>query len=94
MVDRAEKWRWSSLWHRTQETCVPWLTPWPVAVPDGWTAYVNRPETELELAALRRSVVRGAPYGDDGWQQRTAARLGLESSLRDRGRPVKDVEDK
>ncbi len=94
MVDWAEKWRWSSLWHRAHETCVPWLTPWPVAVPLGWTAHVNGPETESELAALRRSVVRGAPYGDDGWQQRTAARLGLESSLRDRGRPVKDVEDK
>jgi putative transposase len=94
LVKRAETWRWSSLWHRLQETNVPWLTPWPVAIPEGWSDYVNRPETEGELAALRRSVVRGAPYGGSAWQQRTAERLGLQSSLRDRGRPLRDDGDK
>jgi len=39
------------------------------------------------LAALRRSVVRGAPLGEDSWRERTAKRLGLTSTLRPRGRP-------
>src|SRR5260370_28287992 len=44
-----------------------------LAVPERWLQYVNKAETESELAALRRSVVRGAPYGDEIWQQQMAA---------------------
>jgi putative transposase len=44
---------------------------------------------EAELEALRRSVVRGAPFGEAWWQERTAKRLGLQSTLRARGRPWK-----
>ena len=86
---RAEQWRWSSLWQRCQNTGVPWLSDWPLAVPEGWLAYVNGAESEKELVALRRSVARGAPFGDESWQQKTAAALGLESALRGPGRPKK-----
>jgi putative transposase len=79
LAGRAEQWRWSSLWHRCQSTGVPWLSDWPLAVPADWLAYVNGVETESELAALRVAVARGAPFGDEAWQQRTAAALGLES---------------
>src|SRR5581483_11605 len=89
LVQRAEAWRWSSLWHRAQQTQVPWLSAWPLALPSHWTEYVNRVEKEKELAALRRCVVRGAPYGDALWQQRTVEALGLQSTLRPRGRPSK-----
>lgn len=89
LVQRAEAWRWSSLWHRVQQTQVPWLSAWPLALPSHWTEYVNRAETEKELAALRRCVVRGAPYGDALWQQQTVEALGLQSTLRPRGRPSK-----
>lgn len=89
LVRRAEHWRWSSLWHRVQRTQVPWLSEGPLPVPDHWTDYVNGVETEVELAALRRSVVRGAPFGDESWQVQTAAALGLESALRRQGRPRK-----
>ena len=89
LVGRAEHWRWSSLWHRDQATGVPWLSDWPLAVPEGWLDYVNGAESASELAALRRSVVRGAPYGDEAWQHQTAAALGLESALRRPGRPRK-----
>jgi putative transposase len=58
-------------------------------LPENWLEYVNRVETESELAALRRSVVRGAPFGDDVWQQQTAVVLRLESALRRPGRPNK-----
>jgi putative transposase len=86
LVTSAENWRWSSLWHRHHATQVPWLSEWPVPRPADWTVYVNGAETENELAALRRSVLRGAPYGEESWQMRTAEALGLQSAFRSRGR--------
>jgi putative transposase len=85
LVERAEDWRWSSLWHRRHQTQVPWLSAWPEPCPGSWLEYVNGVETESELAALRRSVLRGAPYGTEIWQQKTAAALGLQSAFRSRG---------
>jgi len=86
LVGRAEDWAWSSLARRRRRGVEsPWLVAlrdWPVEPPRNWRAFVNRAETEGELEALRRSVARGAPYGDAHWQRRTAARLKLESSLR------------
>jgi hypothetical protein len=38
---------------------------------------------------MRRSVVRGASFGESAWQHRTAKGLALESTLRPRGRPWK-----
>jgi len=92
LVARAEDWRWSSLWHRGHATGVPWLHDWPVPMPERWLQHVNKPESESELAALRRSVMRGAPYGNELWQQQTAKALGLESALRSPGRPRKRKE--
>jgi putative transposase len=82
MVQRAEEWRWSSLWHRSNGSTTVTMDDWPVRHGTGWTQYVNEPETEIELQALRRSVVRGAPFGSVGWQEETAKHLGLESTLR------------
>ena len=89
LVGRAEQWRWSSCWHRYHNTAIPWLSDWPLPVPEGWLEYVNGVETEGELVALRRSVMRGAPCGDEARQRQTAAALGLESALRGPGRPRK-----
>jgi len=90
LVRHAEDWRWSSLWQALHpaDAQVP-LAAWPVPRPRTWTQYVNQAQTEAELAALRRAVVRGTPYGEDGWVGRTARRLALESTLRPRGRPKK-----
>ncbi|MHC4253560.1 MAG: transposase [Planctomycetota bacterium] len=91
LVERAEEWRWSSLWRRRRGTpeqrsvlCEP-----PVPLPRDWPGFVNRPIGEGELAELRASVERGRPYGDAAWQRRTAGRLGIESTLRRTGRPRK-----
>jgi putative transposase len=91
LVRRAEQWRWSSLWRREQgdDAARSLLAPWPVPLPADWTRRVNEPETEAELEALRRSVVRGTPFGSTAWTRRTARRLGLEATLRPRGRPLK-----
>jgi putative transposase len=89
LVRRAEDWQWSSLWQRQQANDPPWLSEGPVERPQDWLHYVNEPASAAELEALRRSLVRGAPYGGEAWQRRTAKRLGLESTLRPRGRPTK-----
>ena len=82
---------WSSLWHRLPGSATEsWLSRWPIPAPADWVRRVNRPLTDGELEAMRRGVQRGQPYGGERWVQLTVKRLGLESSLRPRGRPRKD----
>jgi putative transposase len=88
LVARAEEWPWCSL----QECFAPedrFLAEWPLARPSGWVNLVNGPRSEAEVNAIRRCLRRGCPYGEDGWMQQTAARLGLDSTPRGRGRPRK-----
>ena len=91
LVEHAEDWPWCSLARRRQKGAASgWLIgtdDWPVRPPRNWRAVVNRPESEAELEAVRRSVNRGAPYGESSWQKRTARRLQIESSLRPPWRP-------
>jgi REP-associated tyrosine transposase len=87
LVDRAEEWQWGSLAWRCAAYTAPFLAMPPVALPDEWSARVNAPDSAIELAALRRSVNRGAPFGNAAWVEETAVSLGLESSLRPQGRP-------
>lgn len=89
LVERAEAWRWSSLWRRTAGTPehTQLLSPWPVAVPKDWCTLVNEPQTAAELEAIRRCVARGQPYGGQAWTHRTAEQLGLQSTLRPPHRP-------
>jgi putative transposase len=87
LVARAEEWRWSSLPRRWSAERDKAPDAGPLTLPSNWASIVNRPETEAELERLRRSVVRGAPFGDVEWQRRTAEQLGLQSTLNPRGRP-------
>ena len=65
------------------------LAAWPLRRLAGWVEEVNSPQTEAELAAVRRAVNRGCPFGETVWSDRIVARLGLESTLRPQGRPRK-----
>ncbi|MEN6451927.1 MAG: transposase [Thermoguttaceae bacterium] len=92
LVERAEDWRWSSLWrwrHPEVTEDVPPLTSWPVERPRRWLQQVNRPQSKADLDALHTSVQRGRPFGSAVWQATTAENLGLESTSRPRGRPRK-----
>ncbi len=91
LVQRAEAWRWCSLWQRQQEPrSRPWLwSGWPYPEPPNWLQEVNRGQNEAELEAVRRSVRRGQPYGAEEWSRQVAERLGLQSTFRPRGRPRK-----
>ena len=92
LVPRAEKWRWGSLAQSLKQQGVEEtveLSKWPVPRPRDWVELVNAVQTEAELEALRTSVLRGRPFGQEDWQRRTAKQLGLEFTLRPRGRPRK-----
>jgi len=89
---RAEDWRWCSLWIREHGTAEQraWLSDWPLRRSKQWVKWVNEPQTEAEVTAIRRCVRRGQPFGSERWIERTAKALGLESTLRARGRPRRD----
>jgi len=48
--------------------------------------------TAAEEEALRTCGERGRPFGGEGWVRQTAEGLGLQSSLRPRGRPRKEAQ--
>lgn len=92
LVRRAEEWRFGSLhrWKRGTAAEKSLLSAWPLARRPGWIDYVNAPQTTAELAAIRQSIQRGSPFGDPSWSDKMVRQLGLESTLRPRGRPRKD----
>ena len=92
LVQRAEDWRWGSLWRwcRGQQDALPQLHPWPLGRPRDWISYVNQSPAPKEMEALRRCARRGSPYGDEAWVAGVAEELGLQSALRPRGRPAKE----
>ena len=91
MVKRAEAWRYGSLYRRVQGTPEErsLLAESPIPLGRSWPDRVNRPETEAELAAIRRSVERGRPFGGEAWSAKVVRQMGLEHTLRPRGRPKK-----
>ena len=82
---RAELWKWSSAWASRENACAVTLSPWPVARPADWQAYLNEPQSEAELALIRHSVNHGRPYGESDWIKQTARTLGLERTLHSPG---------
>jgi len=89
LVPGVADWAWSSLRLHTAPDRPAWFSDGPVRRGRDWLAHVAEPQTDAELVALRRSVERGVPYGSAPWQKKTIAKLGLESTLRPRGRPRK-----
>lgn len=87
LVATAADWPHGSLTQLRRRGATRLLDPWPLPRPAGWVHFVDRPETPLELEALRRSARRGAPFGDAPWVDAMADRYALRSTLRPRGRP-------
>lgn len=65
------------------------LSNWPVARPDDWMKMVNDLPDEDSLEKIKLSLSRGVPYGTKTWIAVTAENLGLGSTLRQKGRPLK-----
>ena len=94
LVRHAADWRWSS--HRAhigngtdREPGRVALTtsPWPVERPAEWKDWVDLPQTDTELAEIRTSLRRGAPFGAESWREEVAVKTGRKWSSRPRGRP-------
>ena len=89
LVKQAEEYRWGSLSNWLGGDSPIELAPWPIRRFPRWVERVNEPLNEKELSALRHSVQRSAPFGDEDWTKATVKRCGLESTTRPRGRPKK-----
>jgi putative transposase len=88
-VRKAQRWPWSSIGTPPKNIEIPFLDVGPVQRGKNWLHYVNKPQTDAELKAMRVSVNRDRPFGAESWQKDTAKRLGLEHSMRPLGRPRK-----
>jgi putative transposase len=88
LVARAEEWRWGSLWQLGQRSQdAPVAGAWPLPRPSDWLNIVNEPIPLTTLSAIRRCATRGSPYGAEAWVKSLVNKLGLQSTLRSRGRP-------
>ncbi len=91
LVRRAEDWPWSSLHKRefgsAQQKKL--LSPWPVDAVENYLEWVNTPQPKEEVEVIRYAIQRGRPYGSDTWTRHTAERLGLEATMRPRGKSRK-----
>ena len=93
LVDKAGQWPWSSLAIRTDKADKPIaLSDGPFQLPMQWHRMVNNLSTvdEKFAAQIEKSIDRGTPLGDDEWIVKAAGQLGLESTIRPRGRPRKE----
>jgi putative transposase len=87
-VSRAEHWSWSSSPGRLAGDPLLWRgEPSPRGA--AWLDRVDAPLAAGDLQRLRTSIARESPFGTEAWTRRTAEQLGLESTLRPRGRPKK-----
>lgn len=91
LVDRAVKWQWSSAWRyeHADESAKKLLAKWPIDRLRNWRKLVDRVETQSELEAMRRCVKRAQPFGGEAWCKQIIKRLGLEWTIRPRGRQFK-----
>jgi putative transposase len=87
LVSAAEHWSWGSLHARCNDYYPIPLARWPIPPPSNWIELVNTPQSEAELADIRRCVDRDQPIGDPEWVKAVAPFVGL--TLRGIGRPKK-----
>jgi putative transposase len=89
IVERSVDWPWSSLAIRCGVDKPVILSDGPVELPKRWIGMVDKADdvskTDCELLAT--CVKRSRPMGEKDWTITMAAKLGLESTLRPRGRP-------
>ena len=85
LVTQVLDWPWASL--RVSHVS----DPIPVDTPSDWLHWLGEPLFDHELEAVRTCVNRQQPFGTDSWRSSTALGLGLESTLRKRGRPFKHL---
>jgi len=89
LVTRAQDWPWSSL-ACDRDVSKSLLAPWPVPRPSDWAARVNQLVDASAARRLTTSFERSQPFGSPTWTSRTASQMGIEHTIRPRGRPKKE----
>lgn len=89
LVSSAANWPWSSISESAFDERRSMISASPIQKPANWVKFVDEPQSQLELDALRRCSQRNAPFGTSSWTEKTAKSLGLESGIRKLGRPLK-----
>lgn len=81
----AAQWPWSS--HQARNAVLEGARPdqLPISLPEDWSTFVDTPLTDSEIEKIRSSVNRQTPFGYEWWRDEICARMGLESTLRQRG---------
>ena len=87
LVRSAADWSWSSISEPASKERRSMIAAAPISRPENWLQFVDAPQSKAELDALRRCTQRNAPFGGTAWVAETAKSLGLESSVRNIGRP-------
>ncbi len=90
IVKNSREWQYSSLAIRNgadKEDLK--ISAGPVRVPERWNRLVNVLPGESVETAIANCVKRGCPYGSDTWNAMVTQKLGLQMTLRPRGRPRK-----
>ena len=90
LVKDSREWQHSSLAIRNgieKEGLV--VNPGPVRVSNNWNRLVNILPGESIDAKLQNCIKRGCPFGNDNWIKTISQKLGLQMTLRPRGRPKK-----
>ena len=87
----AEDWQWSSAYRRINGTSKEreLLGETPTPLPQDYREWLNQPDNEETLLAIRHSTSKGVPYGGESWRERMVEEFGLEQTTRTVGRPKK-----
>lgn len=81
----AAEWPWAS--HQVRKDAPEELRPdpLPISLPDDWATYVDTPLTDAEIEKVRNSVNRQTPFGCESWRDELCLKMGLQSTMRQRG---------
>jgi putative transposase len=93
LAESSEEWMWSS--HRENIGAMSRLLTYgmPIEFPESRETIVTH-LPDSDIARIRQSISRQSPYGSPDWQEQTCRMFGLESTMRRRGRPRKNDEEK
>ncbi len=89
LAKQCENWQWGSAWRRINGTKeqVKLLDPGPTPFPRGYRSWINSPDKEDDLTAIRASIRKAIPYGSSTWVEKMVIKHDLASTLREPGRP-------
>jgi len=91
IVKSASDWPWSSLAIRLGAESEINLSSGPKRLPADWPRLVNRAIDHDDIDTIQNCIKRGSPYGSKQWTTAKAKELNLQSTLRPRGRPKKNL---